>query len=110
MESFADVLADAGRSNSLGLAGEVVGAVLTDRGRLDELWACVGHDDAYVRMRPIDSFEKVINEQPAWRIRSSRGSPTNSPRVGSHRSSGTSLSCSRRSGWTTTSASERSPG
>lgn len=66
MESFADVLTEGGRSNSLGRAGEVVEAVLADRGRLDELWACIGHEDAYVRMRAIDSFEKVVNEQPAW--------------------------------------------
>ena len=66
MEAFADVLTEGGRSNSLGRAGEVVDAVLADRGRLDELWACIGHDDAYVRMRAMDSFEKVVNEQPAW--------------------------------------------
>lgn len=66
MEAFADVLTEAGRSNSLGRAGEVVAAVLDDRGRLDELWACIGDDDAYVRLRAIDSFEKVVNEQPAW--------------------------------------------
>ena len=66
MEPFAEVLAEGGRSNSLGRAGEVVAAVLADRGRLDELWACTGHGDAHVRMRAIDSFEKVVREQPAW--------------------------------------------
>lgn len=66
MEAFADVLAVGGRSNSLGRAGEVVDAVLGDRGRLDELWACIGHDDPNVRMRAIDSFEKVVNERPTW--------------------------------------------
>jgi hypothetical protein len=66
MEAFADVLTEGGRSNSLGRAGEVVDAALADRGRLDELWACIGHDDPYVRMRAIDSFEKVVHEQPAW--------------------------------------------
>lgn len=66
MEAFADVLIEGGRSNSLGRAGEVVETVLGDRGRLDELWACIGHEDAYVRMRAIDSFEKIVNEQPAW--------------------------------------------
>ena len=66
MEAFADVLAEGGRSNSLRRAGEVVDAVLADHERLDELWACIGHDGAYVRMRAIDSFEKVVNEQPAW--------------------------------------------
>ena len=66
VEVFADVLTAGGRSNSLGRAREVVDAVLADRARLAELWACIGHDDAYVRMRAIDSFEKVVNEQPAW--------------------------------------------
>lgn len=66
MEPFADVLTEGGRSNSLGRAGEVVEAVLADRGRLDELWACIGHEDAYVRMRAIDSFEKVVHVQRAW--------------------------------------------
>ena len=37
-----------------------------DRERLDELWVCIGHDDAYVRRRAIDSFEKVVNRQPTW--------------------------------------------
>lgn len=40
--------------------------MLADRERLDELWACIGHDDPYVRMRAIDSFEKVVNDQPTW--------------------------------------------
>ena len=64
MEAFADVLAEGGRSNSLGCAGEVVNAVLADRERLDELWACISHEDPYVRMRAIDAFEKIVNEQP----------------------------------------------
>lgn len=66
MEAFEVVLAEGGRSNSLGRAGEVVDAVVADHGRLDELWACIGHEDAYVRMRAIDSFEKVISERPEW--------------------------------------------
>lgn len=60
------VLTEGGRSNSPGRAGEVVDAVLADRGRLDELWACIGRADAYVRMRAVDSCEKVVNEQPTW--------------------------------------------
>lgn len=40
--------------------------MLGDRGRLDELWVCIGHDDAYVRMRAIDSFEKVVNKHQRW--------------------------------------------
>lgn len=66
MEPFAAVLMEGGRSNSLGRASEVVEAVLADCGRLGELWACIGHADAYVRMRAIDSFEKVIATQPSW--------------------------------------------
>ena len=61
MEAFAEVLTEGGRSNSLGRAGEVVHAVFADRDRLDELWACISHDDAYVRMRAIDSFEAPLH-------------------------------------------------
>lgn len=53
-----------GRSNSLGRAGEVVGTVLQDPRRLRELLDCVGDDDAWVRMRAVDSVEKICHADP----------------------------------------------
>ena len=67
-EAFAAVLAVGGASNSLGRTGEVVAAVLADRRRLDELVACLTHDDAWLRMRAADAVEKVGREQPAWLV------------------------------------------
>lgn len=64
--SFKTVLAVGGHANTLGRAGEVVQAVLADRSRLDELFICVFDDDAWVRMRAIDSLEKVCRVYPDW--------------------------------------------
>lgn len=65
-ETFVDMLAVGGKTNSLGRAAEVVDAVLNDKSRLDELYNCVFHDDAWVRMRAIDSLEKVCRIRPDW--------------------------------------------
>lgn len=40
--------------------------VLADRQRLDELYDCLFDDDAWVRMRAADAFEKVCREHPEW--------------------------------------------
>ncbi len=64
--SFADQLRVGGHRNSLGDAVKVLEAVLTDQSRLDELYACISHEDAWVRMRAIDTFEKVGREHPGW--------------------------------------------
>lgn len=66
MESFAEMLAAGGKSNSLGRAGEVVEKVLHDNSRLDELYNCLFDDDAWVRMRAADSLEKVCRARPDW--------------------------------------------
>jgi len=66
MESFEEVLAVGGKSNSLGRASEVVETVLKDRGRLEELYACISATDPWVRMRAIDSFEKICRIHPEW--------------------------------------------
>lgn len=66
MESFEQILASGGKANSLGRAGEVVDIVLADPSRLSELFACISADDAWVRMRAIDSFEKLIKGNPQW--------------------------------------------
>lgn len=65
-ESFADILAEGGKANSLGRAAAVVEVVLKNKDRLDELYACTLHDDAWVRMRAIDSLEKVCRVHPEW--------------------------------------------
>lgn len=52
--------------NSLGRAAEIVETVLDDRSRLGELFECVFDDDAWVRMRAIDSFEKIVKDNPEW--------------------------------------------
>ncbi|MGY1773079.1 hypothetical protein [Blastococcus sp. SYSU D00813] len=64
-EPFADVLRG-GHRNSLGRTGEVVGIVLADRARLEELFAAVADPDEVVRMRVGDALEKVCREQPGW--------------------------------------------
>lgn len=65
-ESFADMLSIGGKRNSLGRAGEVVDVVLADKSRLGELYDCVYHQDAWVRMRAVDSLEKVCRVHPDW--------------------------------------------
>lgn len=69
MEPFAEVLAAGGHTNSLGRSGEVLDLLRADPARLDELFASIAHDDAWVRMRAVDTFEKVVREDP------SRGTP-----------------------------------
>jgi hypothetical protein len=65
-ESFADILAVGGSTNSLGRAGEVTAIVLEDKDRLEELYQCLFDDDAWVRMRAIDSIEKICRVHPEW--------------------------------------------
>ncbi|MGG5258168.1 hypothetical protein [Phycicoccus avicenniae] len=64
MEAFAEVLAAGGHTNSLGRSGEVLELLRSDASRLDELFACIAHDDAWVRMRAVDTFEKLVREKP----------------------------------------------
>lgn len=66
MKSFKEMLAVGGKSNSLGMAGEIVKLVLNDHAKLNELFNCIYADDAWVRMRAIDSFEKVARVHPEW--------------------------------------------
>jgi len=65
-ERFADVLMTGGHANSLGRVNEVIEVVLHDQSRLDELYACLFEDDAWVRMRAADALEKVCRVQPEW--------------------------------------------
>ena len=64
-EAFADML-EGGHHNSLGRAEEVVGVVLADHVRLDELFSCLAASDELVRMRAGDALEKVCRERPEW--------------------------------------------
>jgi len=66
MDSYEHLLAVGGKTNSLGRAQEVIDGVYADPSRLDELFACISADDAWVRMRAIDSFEKIIKNKPEW--------------------------------------------
>lgn len=65
-ESFSEILAYGGKTNSLGRASEVVDIVLSDRSQLEALYRCIFEDDAWLRMRAIDSFEKVCRQHPDW--------------------------------------------
>ena len=64
-EPFLDVLAG-GHHNSLGRTEEVVGIVVDDQGRLDELFACLDSPDELVRLRAGDALEKVCRERAEW--------------------------------------------
>lgn len=64
-ETFADILTT-GKPNSLGRADEVVEMVVADKSRLEELYLCLFEDDAWLRMRAIDSLEKVCRDYPEW--------------------------------------------
>ena len=66
MERFEEILMAGGHSNSLGRAGEMLETVRNDCSRLGELFDCIFADDAWVRMRAIDSFEKIIKDNPEW--------------------------------------------
>lgn len=65
-EKFRDMLTVGGRTNSLGRSAEVIEAVLQDRRRLDELFECLFADDAWIRMRAVDSLEKICRLKPDW--------------------------------------------
>jgi len=65
-ESFSEIFQAGGHKNTLGRAHEVLRIVLEDRSRLGELYESIFDDDAWVRMRAIDVFEKVCREHPDW--------------------------------------------
>lgn len=65
-QSFSSMLAEDGKKNSLGRVPEVIQLVLADKHRLEELYATIGDDDAWVRMRAIDAFEKICRDHPDW--------------------------------------------
>lgn len=64
-EPFAHSL-KGGHPNSLGRTEEVVGIVLVDSDRLDELFATMTDPDEVVRLRVGDALEKICRQQPGW--------------------------------------------
>lgn len=64
MEPFSEILQAGGHANSLGRANEVFELLQKDASRLDELFDCISHEDAWVRMRAIDTFEKLVRQNP----------------------------------------------
>ena len=65
-ERFATILAEDGKKNSLGRVNDVIEAVLADPSRLEELYATMFDEDAWVRMRAADGFEKICRVHPEW--------------------------------------------
>ena len=65
-ETFAEILAVGGKSNSLGRAAEVTEAVLQDQTLLEQLYRCLFDEDAWTRMRAADSLEKICRVHPDW--------------------------------------------
>jgi hypothetical protein len=67
-EKFVDMLMVGGKSNSLGRTNEVIELVLNDRARLEELYGCLFHEDAWLRMRAADALEKICRRHPDWLV------------------------------------------
>jgi len=65
-ESFEDIFAVGGKTNSLGRSGEVLEIVLSNKKRLNELYRCIFDEDAWIRMRAADTIEKVCRQHPDW--------------------------------------------
>ena len=66
-EQFEAVLTG-GHPNSLGRTVEVVDAVLADRAKLAQLYACYFSDDEVVRLRVSSAMKRVTIEHPDWTI------------------------------------------
>ena len=65
-EAFAHMLAEDGKKNSLGRVNDVIKYVLADPRRIEELYSVMFHEDAWVRMRGADAFEKICRLHPEW--------------------------------------------
>ncbi len=64
MESFVTILSAGGHLNSLGRSKEVFDTVQSNPSKINELFKCINADDAWVRMRAIDTFEKLVSANP----------------------------------------------
>jgi hypothetical protein len=67
-EKFVNMLMVGGKSNSLGRTNEVIELVLNDRARLEELYGCLFHEDAWLRMRAADALEKICRRHSDWLV------------------------------------------
>ncbi len=67
-EQLVDVLAIGGHANSLGRVNDVINYVIANKSRLAELYDCMHHDDAWVRIRAADAFEKICRLHPEWLV------------------------------------------
>jgi hypothetical protein len=65
-ESFEAILSVGEKRNSLGRAGEALDIVLADKSRLEELYQCMFSENAWIRMRAVDTIEKIGREHPDW--------------------------------------------
>ena len=65
MKPFDEILMIGGHANSLGEAQDVLNLLKENVSRLDELFECISNDDAWVRMRAIDTFEKIVKDNPS---------------------------------------------
>lgn len=63
---FEKMLSEGGKANSLGRVNDVVDEVLNNRTLLKVLYGCMFSQDAWVRMRAADAFEKVCRQHPEW--------------------------------------------
>jgi len=61
MKGFAEALGGGDR-RSIGRANFVVAQVRRDSARFEELWTCLYHSDALVRMRSADALEKLSRD------------------------------------------------
>lgn len=79
-----------GKSNSLGKVNEVIQEVLQDKSLLVALYDCMKSEDAWVRMRAADTFEKICRERPEWiepfidRIQDELSGPKQQPSIQWH--------------------------
>jgi hypothetical protein len=65
-EKLEDMLGEDGHKNSLGRVNDVIDRVLSDSSRVEELYNAMFNNDAWVRMRAADAFEKICREHPEW--------------------------------------------
>ena len=65
MSDFEEKLKSGGHSNSLGRAEEVLNEVRKNHTKIPALYSYIRSDDAWVRMRAVDTFEKLVRENPA---------------------------------------------
>ena len=90
MNRFEEILTVGGKSNSLGRTSEVITEVLADKHLLPMLYDCMFSEDAWVRMRAADAFEKVCREHPEWinpyidKLQSELSNPAQQPSIKWH--------------------------